>query len=183
MKNLSQQTRIGNDPDFINGNLVDDLESTLGTLNGEGINQDIVQFFQKLVAESGISISGVSDNEANGYDTIKALGTLKKVFTIGDWNMDATAQINIPHGIIDYKKIRSVDVVIFPDSDFPAFTIGQDLKISESPTIPGTVALSGAAYWDESNIKISRLAGGTYDNAFYDEISYNRGFVTMNYVL
>ncbi len=66
-KDLSTQTGIGSDVNYLNGNLVDDQ-----TLIGEGINQDIVQFFQKLMAINGMTANGNSDNETHDYQFVLA---------------------------------------------------------------------------------------------------------------
>jgi hypothetical protein len=67
-RNLSAQTGIGTDPNYLNGNLVD-----FQTLVGEGINQDIVQLLQKLLDLGAIVPNGLPDNETNGYQMLQAL--------------------------------------------------------------------------------------------------------------
>jgi hypothetical protein len=68
-RDLSLQDGIDNtDPDFINGKVVDNQ-----TTVGEGINQDIIQFFQKLMDDSPFVANGNPDNEANGYQFVSAL--------------------------------------------------------------------------------------------------------------
>ena len=75
MRDLSAQTGIGTDADFLNGNLVDDQ-----TEINEGINQDLVQFFQKLAALAALAPNGLPDNETNGYQLITALETVARSF-------------------------------------------------------------------------------------------------------
>jgi hypothetical protein len=49
------------------------------TVIGEKLNQDIVQFFQKLMKEAGLTANGLDDNEVNGSQFVEALyGTIKK---------------------------------------------------------------------------------------------------------
>lgn len=68
-KDLSLQPGVNNaDANFLNGKLVNNE-----TLAGEGINQDIVQFFQKLMSDAGLAANGDEDNELNGYQFITAL--------------------------------------------------------------------------------------------------------------
>lgn len=70
-RDLSAQQGVDNtDGDYVNGKLVDGVN---GTLVGEGINQDIVQYFQKLMDLAGLSPNGDPDNEVNGYQFITAL--------------------------------------------------------------------------------------------------------------
>lgn len=71
MRDLSLQQGIGTDPAYLNGNLVDGQ-----TIVGEGINQDLVQFFQKLADLASIIPNDLPDNETNGYQLITALQTV-----------------------------------------------------------------------------------------------------------
>lgn len=75
MRNLSAQPGIGSDPAYLNGNLVDTQ-----TIIGEGINQDLVQFFQKLAALASITPNNLPDNETNGYQLITALEAVVRSF-------------------------------------------------------------------------------------------------------
>ena len=67
-RNLSAQPGIGNDGNFLNGNLVDNQ-----TVVGEGVNQDMVQIWQKLLDLAGITPNALADNESNGYQLLQAL--------------------------------------------------------------------------------------------------------------
>lgn len=75
MRNLSAQPGIGTDPAYLNGNLVDSQ-----TIIGEGINQDLVQFFQKLAALASITPNNLPDNETNGYQLITALEAVVRAY-------------------------------------------------------------------------------------------------------
>ena len=76
MRDFSAQQGVDNtDPDYLNGKIVD-----LATLVGEGVNQDLVQFFQKLADLAGIVFSGDPDNESNGYQLIQALELVVRTF-------------------------------------------------------------------------------------------------------
>ena len=67
-RDLSAQSGIGNDANFLNGNLVDNQ-----TVVGEGVNQDMVQVWQKLLNLAGITPNTLADNESNGYQLLQAL--------------------------------------------------------------------------------------------------------------
>ena len=67
-KDLSSATGIGTSADYLNGNLV-----PVVTVASVDINQDMVQFFQKLMSEAGLAANGDFDNEVNGYQFIEAL--------------------------------------------------------------------------------------------------------------
>jgi len=74
-KDISTTTGIGTDADFLNGNIVDEQ-----TVAGEIINQDMVQFFQKLMSLAGLTPNGDFDNEANGYQFVTALKAFNKYY-------------------------------------------------------------------------------------------------------
>lgn len=101
MKDLSLAAGIGSDVNFLNGNLVDG-----NTEIGEHVNQDIVQFFQKLMNLSNLTPNGNFDNEINGYQLIDALRrTLQKkyyfptnVFNSTPIALDATKIITVDDG-------------------------------------------------------------------------------------
>ncbi len=174
---LSLQTGIDNtDGDFLNGKIKNNQ-----TLSGEGVNQDIVQFFQKLMDNAGLSPNGNEDNEANGYQFIDALlkyvndGLLTKVIEIGDWDMDADSFKFIPHGIAGGStKIKDVQVAIRKDSDENDIIWKIDSGIS---------ARNGDLSWDDDNINPARAAGELFDSTIYNETSYNRGEITIRYEL
>jgi len=67
-RDLISQTGVQSDPDFLNGKIVDGV-----TLISEGINQDIIQLFQKVMNYAGLTANGNPDNEANGYQFLQAL--------------------------------------------------------------------------------------------------------------
>lgn len=75
MRDLANQVGIGDDPAFLNGNLVNNQ-----TLVGEGINQDLVQFFQKLADLAGTVFNDLPDNETNGYQLMEALELVVRAF-------------------------------------------------------------------------------------------------------
>ena len=172
-RDLSLQPGIDNgDANFLNGKLVNSQ-----TLAGEGINQDIVQFFQKLMDNAGLAANGNEDNELNGYQFIDALlkyvndGLLTKIIDLDDWDMVATSFLFVPHGITDgHTKIRDVQCIIRKDS-------GENNVIWKIDS-EGNGTLS----WDETNIVPSRDAGGVFNSTTYDETSYNRGWITIRYL-
>ncbi len=75
MRDLSNATGIGTGIDFLNGDLVDNQ-----TLINEFINQDPIQFFQKLADLAGIVFNDLPDNETNDYQLIEALETVVRSY-------------------------------------------------------------------------------------------------------
>ena len=96
-----------------------------------------------------------------------------KVVNIGDWNMDATGNVNISHGIADFTKIRSVKVLIRNDADSQL----RDLYRPDSPTAGGYVD-----YIDSSIVRLGRAASGEFDSTNYDSTSFNRGWIIIEHL-
>lgn len=91
---------------------------------------------------------------------------------IGDWNMDATPQISIPHGLT-LSKIKLVYVMIRNDADTSRTALDTDLS--------GSGVISGTFGTDATVVLLTRLAGSGYDSTNFNSTSYNRGFITILY--
>lgn len=78
-KDISLVTGMGTDPDYINGNLV--KKQTLASID---VHNDIVQLFQKLLLDAGITPNGNYDNNVNGYQLLEALVSKIRENTIID---------------------------------------------------------------------------------------------------
>lgn len=73
MRALTAATNIDSPSgDYPNGR-VRDLNGGAGTLLNEVLMGDIIQFFQKLVIDAGISENNLPDNVSNGYQLLEAL--------------------------------------------------------------------------------------------------------------
>lgn len=93
-----------------------------------------------------------------------------KVLDIGDWNMDSTATLNVPHGLTS-TDIVSVDVWIREDSP----------GLSVLPLNYAQPGLMGFFSYDGTNIIMERNGGGVFDSTSYNATSYNRGYITIHY--
>ncbi len=91
--------------------------------------------------------------------------------SIGAWNMDTDATKAVAHGVGDATKIRILQVMIIRDD-----------AARWSPLTPGFSSTASGYYdnWDNTNIYLSRLAGGEYDNTNYDA-GGNRGYIDIEY--
>lgn len=101
--------------------------------------------------------------------------TLEKVIEIGAWDMDATASLNIAHGVTP-SKITSLDVMIINDGG-GGFTD----KLDGDPALSGQA--QGYASVFNTFIKVSRLAAGFFDSATFNDTGINRGYITIRYTL
>tara|TARA_R110002167_G_scaffold110087_4_gene280356 strand:+ start:17891 stop:18430 length:540 start_codon:yes stop_codon:yes gene_type:complete len=61
------------DADFPKGRVRDKVGATIGTTYSEILHGDVIQFFQKLVIDAGISENNLPDNVTNGYQLLAAL--------------------------------------------------------------------------------------------------------------
>jgi len=178
MKDLSSAPGIDNvTSGYLNGKLKDGE-----TLVGEFINNDIAQFFQKLMNLASLSPNENYDNETNGYQLIDALQDfvktkgvfLQKIIEIGDWNMDATITLNKAHGL-DFDKILEVSVLIRNDAN--------TLKVPLNKNSPTTGPSTGEFTTTSTNIEMIAYTSGYFDSVDYDSTSYNRGWIIIQYIL
>lgn len=175
------------DSDYPYGYIRDRDGATPGTPVNEEVYGDIHQFFEKLMAESGVVANDLPDNDYNGFQLFEALSRVfvrsdtaelrKKIIEIGDWNMDTTASVDIDHGLPDNRKIRSVKVIIRNDA-----TPGNIHPLEEIDTaseiVSGGVALVSTVF-----VRLMRVSTGFFklNPTLFDATSYNRGWITIEY--
>ncbi len=146
--------------EFLNGSIADTYEKNRGVLSGLG----------GTLAFDGNTFSDLrSITDISGTDT--PLKT--KTIPIGNWNMDATTSVFVSHGIADLTKIKSVSVMILSD-DILSIT-GLGFVQSSGSIIQG--ATTGV-----TDVILLRESGGIFDNATFDSPSFNRGFITIEFV-
>ena len=101
--------------------------------------------------------------------------TQEKVVDIGDWDMDATDEVSVAHGLT-VGDIRGITAIIRTDNG---------LTLSELPAHKTTgTAQAWVRFIDSTNVGIRRLAGGFFDaNADYDDgTDFNRGWTIIKHV-
>jgi len=145
----------------------------------------------EIEQENGTSIlSGIEDSSLitlvnDGTDTYKIfkqqinypetnpIGNIKmKLISIGDWNMDTSSLVSIAHGLT-YTDIRSVYAAIITDDG----TLYADLTGTDSSGNGG-----GIVTWESTDVILLRTTGGAFDNINYNATSFNRGYITIQYV-
>ena len=102
-----------------------------------------------------------------------------KIIDIGDWDMDATLNVDVAHGLTA-TKIRHISVMIRNDAN----TFIQPLD-RMSTSNPG-VMLGSATAVDGTNIRLFRtdtsVSGSTvFDGTNYNSTSFNRGWIMIWY--
>ena len=102
----------------------------------------------------------------------------KRVISTGDWNMSSTTNIAVNHGLTttQSENILSVDVIIQQDTS----SFSRPLNSVEDAT---SVLQGGVGVITPTQIALWRITGGVFDSANFDDTSFNRGFVTVTYIV
>jgi hypothetical protein len=106
------------------------------------------------------------------------------VINIGDWNMDTSIGVNVSLSGIDSSKIRSVSVLIRPDGDQDQnhydLCIAGNGGVVTGGYIIGVDGIMGVV--DAGKIYLSRVNSSIFDDAAFNQTSFNRGWITVSYV-
>jgi len=100
---------------------------------------------------------------------------LTKIINIGDWQMNTDDTVVVAHGLSNYKKIRSVSVVIRDDNDVNYFDFASTVTAGFAPC----GAINGITV---TSITLFRYNLGTFKSNDFDSTSYNRGWITIQYL-
>jgi hypothetical protein len=126
--------------------------------------------FQKLTLDANFARRILDDN--NNY--LKC-----EIIEIGDWDMDATAFLDIAHGLSNFKNIRGIHLII--RDDFDTRYMCSPFCSSGGTSDVGIDVSQGSGGITTTNIRLRRSNGGQFDNLSYDSTSYNRGWVFIWY--
>lgn len=173
MKLLENKTNVtAPDADYPFGSVRDKTPSLAGTIWNFEMMSDIIQFFSKMFNQSGLTANGLPDNDTNGFQLFEALlalngGMLRKVVEIGTWDMDATVNVTIAHGVASgASKIRKVTVLIYSDA-----------------STMYDINFGGAIQADATNVIVGRDSAGAFDDPGFSSTGINRGFIIIDYIL
>lgn len=156
-------TATFNGPVTINSTLTVNSPATFAsaiTINGPAIFNTSATF-NTVVALDG------------GFDTGQNIPMKFVIRSIGDWNMDATAGVDVAHGLTK-ANIRNVTGLIRADDDVRYYTISQFRAISADNVYFNFIS-TGA-------ITINRLTSGDFDGTGFDATTFNRGWVVFWHV-
>lgn len=98
----------------------------------------------------------------------------KRVINIGVWNMDATTEVQIPHGLTA-SKIRRVTAQIVADS----LSTWYQFSGFQSTSSAGWGARVNA--WNATHVILDREVSGPFDATGFDDTGINRGFIVIEY--
>ena len=156
------------------------LDATVNVTGNQTI-AGVKTFSSAIVSDVTGDVTGHVEGDASSFvgaikETGAAAGTIhKKIIEIGDWNMDSTETVTIAHSLTG-NKIRSMFAVIYPD--IGSAIDGSIIPINQN--VAGTS--SGNIYANETYIVLYRITGGYFDSTDFNATSYNRGWVTIEYV-
>lgn len=127
----------------------------------------------------GVNSLSVFVNFANSTPNIIEQGNFAnlqtKVINIGTWDMSSSLNLQVNHGIADFKKIRSVNVLIVDDSESVILPINALYYNSGVTEGAGNYSI-----WS-TYIEIIWFLGGYFDNTNYHGTTVNRGTITITY--
>jgi hypothetical protein len=128
-----------------------------------------------LTGTSGTSgLSGTSGSSGTS-GTSPSLTLQTTVLDIGDWNMDASASVLVPHGLT-LSNIRKVSATIRNDANTTYY------KLSGNSSGSQTGYRVQISTFDATNVVLLREAGGFFDQTDFNATSYNRGWVVITHV-
>lgn len=169
---------VGGDGGVINNGV--DHSVILGGQNITGTTDDTVYVPNLNIGILSAVTTGTTsiDNlgvESNGL-VVKSYTT--KRLEIGDWDMTATTQVNVAHGLsaTEWKTMLESNVLIRNDGD----TVYSPLKSLFTPS--SGLINGGVSVIDSTNITLGRYTTGGFDDGAFTSTSYNRGWVTFDYI-
>jgi len=150
---------------IISANDINQASSVVGLQRG-GATVTIVKLDADFVNQ--LSIEAIESGYDNRFDDY---GLRRKTIEMGDWNMDATASLEVAHGLSSngWQGMRSIEVSVRNDADSVYYDADQSAL---------HMSVSGI---DSSNVTLERASTGLFDGTDFDATSYNRGWVTVWY--
>lgn len=101
--------------------------------------------------------------------------SLTKVIEIGDWNMDADDRVFISLPIASHK-IRRISALIRADDDTDANPRRYSIYSYDS-------SMGGECIIYDNTVAISRPNASFFNSSLFDSTSFNRGWLTIDYIL
>lgn len=105
------------------------------------------------------------------------------VLNIGDWNMRTTGSIAVNHGL-DVSKIRNISVLVRADSDatiYTNYTFPIPMFTGGAISSPVCDAFIYSATSTSVILSLNTSITHFFDNDDFNQTSYNRGWITIQY--
>jgi hypothetical protein len=143
------------------------IENDNGTGSGVGLE------IQNDASGPHIDLTGVN---GTGIEIDGNLQLIQKTFEIGDWNMDSTASIGVAHGLT-LANIRAISALLRDDANTTYYAMPW-MNVA-----PGASSSADGISVGATNVNLDRTTGGFFDNTNFDATTFNRGWITVSYVL
>lgn len=164
---ITELTRsVAGSADYPNGDIKDNPD---GTLVNRMMLTDLLQTFQKLMIDAGITPNGLDDNTTNGYQYIQGIANMNTLFVedAGDW-VDAGTPVvtrigsTITIGTVNFNRYKilgktliwqfsfEVTIVGTPTAlllDYPAFMASGDVDLRNPAHTQLGLLGGGLAYY------------------------------------
>lgn len=118
----------------------------------------------------GASGSGIADY---GSSTVRALNNKSKVVITG-WNMAGTDTITLNHGLTDFQRrnLKNIFIYIFDDAGTNSYMLNGSTN---------TLAGGGVQELTATQILISRISSGMFDNTNFNNPLVTRGYIIFEW--
>ncbi len=124
-----------------------------------------------IIEERAIVEYGVVGIQTEATGTGEIIRT--KILEIGDWDMVATTQVIIAHGLTK-SKIRALSALIRDDAD------GATYNLTGSPLSDNGM---GQLLVNSTNVQLIRTTSGFFDGVSFDLTPFNRGWIMITFAL
>lgn len=101
----------------------------------------------------------------------------RKVYEIGDWNMNSVGAINVAHGL-DHKKVLAISLIVRNDADSTRY-MGAPQGFDDVSSEELDLRIFAI---DSTNVQLSRQLNGFFDSVNFETTSYNRGWLIIDYL-
>jgi hypothetical protein len=137
----------------------------------------IIRNALNVVARLGVGTNGQVLTVSGGVPTWQSpSGVLNTVvIEIGAWDM-TSGSINVAHGIADYKKIRSVSVIVRNDADNQLV----DLLTNGYGGSESAAGIGGFFVVQSTNVVLFP-GTGCFNTALFNDGALQRGWITIEY--
>ena len=152
----------------------------------KGVLDTLVISYNAFVVSVNNTFSAAASDATNKANTAQsnaeyyalntvAGGLLKKYINIGNWNMTTTNIVYVEHGL-SATKIKGVEAFILADTNETG-SIGSMLVGHDVNGLGG-----GMIAVNTTNIVLVRTISGRFTNGGFEDTSYNRGYVKIEYL-
>jgi len=172
---FSAGLEVGDTVAFVSGEILSSMTVDIGSTFVSVAELEILEGATVTTAELN-NLDGVTSNiqtQLGEKLTSSSNVTLNtKVIEIGDWNMVSNSLVSVAHGLT-LSTIRTVKAIIRNDVNAGYYDITND---------DGSGTGSHGISCGTTNITLYRRASGLFDSTSFDSTSFNRGWITVQYI-